>query len=420
MTQGAVGPGDRIVLVDALRGVALLAMLYTHMVFWYAGALLPDPVYLLHQDAASRFVVAVNGWLVLGKALLLFAFLFGLSFWFQMGRTDPGSTSSTLRYVWRLAILGAIGLVHQAIWRGDILTTYAALALCLLPARRLGDRALLAVGLVLATNLPFRLLEALVLAVGDAGEPLRLAAVGEAGRYHAVLLGGSLADLLRDNWRALYSRFEFQLASGRLTATLGFLLLGMLAGRQRWFGEGEASARRLARVWRASAFALSGAIAAFVALGAVVGALGLVASPWSNWGHDVVVASVFDPALVLFYASGTVLLLRRARFALLVAPLAAVGRVALTAYLSQSGIALLLFPACGLGLFGRTSPAENVLLAASIFALQIALASLWLRHFRFGPVEWLWRSLTYFEPQPIWVTATRSRTVASSCTAPPA
>ena len=395
---------ERMVVVDALRGVALLAMIYTHMIFWYGGALLPDVVYQLHADLPSRIAVAVNGWLVLGKALLLFAFLFGLGFHLQMG--GAARAPATARYAWRLVLLGAIGLAHHALWRGDILTTYALLGFALLPARRLGDRTLLALALVLAMNLPHRLLEAGGILSGDAQAPLHLAAVDEAGRYFAVLTRGTFFELARDNWHALYSKHEYQLASGRATMTLGFLLLGVLAGRQRWFEDTADAQRRLRRIHRRSVLVLGGALVGYLGVGIAGAGLGFARSPWTHWGLDVAIGSFFDPALVLFYASGSAILLRRAAWQRASARLGAVGRIALTSYLGQTASALLLFPSFGLALFGRTSPAANVLLALGVFSLQIAFAQWWLRRFRFGPIEWLWRSLTYLQPQPMRVSGT--------------
>jgi uncharacterized protein len=411
MSDAGAASRERSVVIDALRGIALLLMVYTHMVFWYAGALLPDAAYRLHADPASRAAVALNGWLVLGKALLLFSFLFGVGFQLQLGRAAPG-TRIGARWVWRLVLLGAIGLAHHALWRGDVLTVYAALGLLLLPLRRLGDRALLALALVLAMNVPHRLAEAIDLA--GAGQPatLQLAAVAEADRYWAVLARGSFVDLVRDNWSALYSKLQFQLASGRATATLGFLLLGMLAVRQRWFDAGEDAARRLLRVWRIGGFAIAGALVAVAALDVAFEALGVGPGPWRRWGVELLIGSVFDPALVLWYAASAALLLRRPAWHAVAAPLAAVGRLALTAYLGQTACALLLFAPFALGWFGRTSPAANVALALLVFALEAAFAQWWFGHFRFGPVEWLWRSLTLWKRQPLRVAAARGEATA--------
>jgi uncharacterized protein len=82
-------------------------------------------------------------------------------------------------------------------------------------------------------------------------------------------------------------------------------------------------------------------------------------------------------------------------------PLAAVGRTALSNYLLQSLICTTIFYSYGLGLFGRVGPAAGTALAVVIYAVQVPLSRWWLRRFQFGPMEWLWRSLTYMKRQPM-------------------
>jgi uncharacterized protein len=83
------------------------------------------------------------------------------------------------------------------------------------------------------------------------------------------------------------------------------------------------------------------------------------------------------------------------------APLAAVGRTALSNYLLQTLIATSIFYGYGLGLYGQIGPAVGILLTLAIFGLQIPLSNLWVKRFRFGPAEWLWRTLTYGKLQPL-------------------
>jgi uncharacterized protein len=108
-----------------------------------------------------------------------------------------------------------------------------------------------------------------------------------------------------------------------------------------------------------------------------------------------------NPALAGCYVAVIVLLARTSPGRRLLAPLAAVGRMALSNYLLQSVLGSLLFYSFGLGLFGTTGPLANLLLTLPIFALQIVLSNAWLRRFRFGPAEWLWRTMTYGKLQPL-------------------
>jgi uncharacterized protein len=110
---------------------------------------------------------------------------------------------------------------------------------------------------------------------------------------------------------------------------------------------------------------------------------------------SVVLYSFSVPALSLFYASAVVLLWQTDAWRTPLGVLAPVGRMALTNYIMQSVIAVTLFYGFGFGLFGRYGAAASTAIALAIFAFQIIASGVWLRFFRFGPLEWIWRQLTY-------------------------
>jgi uncharacterized protein len=107
------------------------------------------------------------------------------------------------------------------------------------------------------------------------------------------------------------------------------------------------------------------------------------------------------PALSIFYMTSLVLLAQTAIWEYRLQPLASVGRMAISNYLLQTLICTTLFYGYGFGLYGQVGAAAGVLLTIAIYALQIPLSVWWLHHFRFGPVEWLWRSLSYGQWQPM-------------------
>ena len=113
------------------------------------------------------------------------------------------------------------------------------------------------------------------------------------------------------------------------------------------------------------------------------------------------VQAIAVPSLALVYISAIALAIDSGRAPPLAGLLAPVGRMALTNYLLQSGIATLIFYSYGLGLFGTVGPAATSALAVAIFALQVAISAWWMKRFRFGPAEWVWRSLTYGRIQPM-------------------
>ena len=109
------------------------------------------------------------------------------------------------------------------------------------------------------------------------------------------------------------------------------------------------------------------------------------------------------PALALFYMTSLTLLAERVTWRPRLAPLCPVGRMALTNYLLQSIICTTIFYGYGLALYGRIGVAAGIVLAMTIYLLQVLFSRWWLHHFRYGPMEWLWRTLTYGHRQPIYL-----------------
>jgi len=119
-------------------------------------------------------------------------------------------------------------------------------------------------------------------------------------------------------------------------------------------------------------------------------------------------AIVGNPAMACAYAVAVVLLFQVPAVSRLAAPLAAVGRTALSNYLLQSIVCTAIFYRYGLGLYGTVGPAAGMALSVAVFALQAPASACWLRRFRWGPVEWIWRSLTYGWVQPMRAAPVRA------------
>jgi uncharacterized protein len=178
---------------------------------------------------------------------------------------------------------------------------------------------------------------------------------------------------------------------------LGMFLLGLYAGRRRIVHDSSAHAPLIRKI--------AGWGLGLGVVGNLVSVVGTeLADPMDvSWLGmiPVVGMAVGDPAFCLCYASGMVLLAQRDAWRKRLGPLAAVGRMALSNYLLQSVICTMIFNAYGLGLYGRVGPALGFVLTCAIFLLQVPFSNWWLRHFRFGPAEWVWRSLTYGTRQPM-------------------
>ncbi len=392
----------RILTIDVLRGFALFGILYAHMIFWYSGGPLPEKVYQAYMDIPNGIAVALNFLFFNAKFFSLFSFLFGLSFYIQIKSLETKYESPTLRFAWRLLILGAIGLIHHAFWRADILTIYVPLGFLLLFARNLSNKTIAILAVLLILNVPTKIIETISIFVQGKPEFITDNFVENGAKYYAAITQGSFADVVAHNMYAMKEKIEYQMSSGRFFITFGFFLLGMLAGRLKWFDDIEKSQPFFKNVWKKSGLLIIAVAVVGIAFGIVANALAVdfKNAPWARWFGGSLV-DVFNASVTTFYIACIVLLMLKPKWHARLAPLSHIGKMALTSYLTQSLFGVVLFFHFGLGLFFVTSPAMNVVLCCAVFGVQIVFCKLWLQHFNYGPIEWLWRSATYLKWQKL-------------------
>lgn len=403
-------PGERYEVIDVVRGFALFGVLLANLVWtadWFAlseaqheavsGSVL--------DHAAQGFVTMLIDY----KFYTLFSMWFGLGFAMQMSRASTRNRNVLPSYVRRLSILFLIGAAHGTLlWFGDILHVYALLGFVLILFRNRSDRAVLGWALAIA------LLAACIpvlqwLQVHGSGGASEAARAEETARRFAVLTQGSYADVVRLNLSlALEDYTEGVL---RVDSILHWylnvfwkLLVGFLIGRKLLVQE---ASQHLGLFRRALRWALPIGLAgnAYLVLSAVVFGAWIPATDSAlvlTW--IPIEAGIF--ALSITYLCGLVLLYQRPRGRRVLQPLGAVGRMALTNYLSHSVLYVLLLYGVGLGLLGKVGTFDCLLLALAIFSAQLVASSWWLKRFRFGPAEWAWRSLSYGKLQPLRVDPT--------------
>jgi len=286
---------------------------------------------------------------------------------------------------------------------------YALIGFLLLPFARRRPRTVLlwAVGL-LAAFVGLIAVAALVSAVQGPAHAAAAPAVSAPDPMEALWRTGSYGALLAVRLGALAGSATENLGGGPIT--LAIFLLGLYAGRRGILSHPEA---HLPLLRRATRWGLPvGLIGALLFTLISVSASPVVALPIPV---QTLLAAAAVPgilALSLAYVAGLTLLLQQHRWQARLAPLAAVGRMALTNYLLQSLVCTTLFYGYGLGWYGRVGPLAGIVLAALIFAFQVPLSAWWLRRYRFGPAEWAWRSLTYGRPQPLRAHAADGRSGA--------
>jgi len=400
MTSSLPTTDNRILTVDALRGVALFGILYSHMVLWYTGGPLPQNLYD-KLGIGSGIVMGLYVAFFMAKFFSFFSFLFGLSFYLQMKSLEKRQDNFVVRFGWRLLILGTIGLIHHILWPGDILSIYAPLGFILLCLRKLNNRWLLVIGFLLISNLPTKIYEAIAIEMNPTVQRDSFPKA-DADRYYEVIKNEPFLEMLKSNWQAFSYKLDYQIKSGRLIATLGFFMLGMYVGRQRWFENLDTVKPLLQKICKICGIGFG--VLMLIGLGTFVldqaMDLHFQKSLWSGWFYGML-GDFFNSGLTIFYIAGLTVLLYKTRWQKLLYPLVSVGKMGLTSYLMQTFFGLLLFYSFGLRLFAVTTPATNALLAVGIFVIQATFSRWWLSNFNYGPVEWLWRSLTFLKFQPM-------------------
>jgi uncharacterized protein len=401
---------QRIITVDALRGFALLGILLAHMIYWYNAGPMPGEIFEKHNGVTTGIISFINEVFISGKFFAFFSFLFGLSFFLQMKSMEDTGRPFVWRYAWRITLMGIIGLIHHAFWRGDILSIYAPLGFLLLPMRKLSNRVILIIGILLAINLPALLIQlsGMIEQMGAASTaPTQQPPGAPSGTdpsqvFFNTVYKSDLCAMMKNNILSIGEKFDFQFGSGRIYVTLGFFLLGMYSGRKGWFAMHAAELKPIfKKIKNRSGWLV------LLTLICALGMFGLNEAFKLGWERSPLPGFIFSifyninsAALVVFYVSGITLLMNRQFWQHILYPLAPVGKMALTSYLLQTALGLTLFFGFGFGLVGVTPPWLNWVIAIVFFILQAKFCKWWFRYFYFGPVEWLWRTATYFKIQP--------------------
>jgi uncharacterized protein len=421
-----VSQAERITSLDTLRGFALLGILLMNIVAMsmYGGAY-DDPTVTGGSTGANLWVWTAMHVLAEGKMRCLFSMVFGASIILLTSRLERGGASSADVYYRRTLWLMLFGIVHAYfLWVGDILYPYALCALALFPFRKMDAKKLLIIGgIILALN----------------------SAVQVAGGFH---------------FRDLITKGQAAIAAEQGGAKLTDEQQSAKRSYEQWRKFNRPTAEELAKdaaEWRGNPLKVIGARAKIVSLfhnkafysplsgswdiwcmmfigmglfklGAfnaerstrfyiwtvLVGyGLGITANSLSAW---IIIKNNFEPAIHSFANSsydlgrltvalghmGVLMLLCKAgALKWLTNSLGAIGQMAFSNYITQSVITAFIFTGYGFALYGKLERYQIYYVVAAIWVFQLIVSPIWMRHFRFGPLEWCWRSLTYWQRQPM-------------------
>jgi uncharacterized protein len=413
MQPASMPPTLRLQSLDTVRGVAVLGILLLNIVaFGMPEAAYFNPRAYGGWHGADLVTWLVNFILFDGKMRGLFSFLFGASLLLVIERAEANGQSAATVHFSRMAWLLVFGLAHLfLVWDGDILAHYALVGMIAYLCRNMPVPRLLALGLTLLLaelvifgSLPLSLSQALAAPPGstDAAETIadfqrHFGTPSPAIVAHELALyrggyPGILADRVHDQAAA-----PIQLLVAFGPETLAYMLFGMAALRSGLL-RGE---------WRRADYRRWALVGLGIGIPAYTGlALYMLSQQFSLFAVMLAalpLAVIVRPLMILGWACLILLLMRPG--GALTTRLAAAGRMAFTNYLLTSLICTSFFYGYGLGWFGHLSRAQLYLVVAAMWALMLLWSKPWLTHFRYGPLEWLWRSLARRRPQTMRIIA---------------
>ncbi len=391
-----VAASDRIHALDALRGFAVLGILVMNI----QSFSMPDPAYFnptAYGDftGINRLVWLVSHLFADLKFMAIFSMLFGAGVVLLTSRLEArGARSGRIHYRRMLGLL-LFGVVHAyGLWTGDILVWYAMTGMLIFPLRRLRPGVLLVIGIVLLLlgtalygffqwSLPHWPAEAQQGSLSYWEPPQELVEhrleVYRSGWLEQMSLRVPDALVLHT---FVYAIWAFWRIGGLMLLGMGLMKLGVF------------SAERSPRFYRN-----------LLIVGLIPGMTLTSLGVWQYFRHDFSAEySMFGGTLLNYWGSlGTALAWVAAVMLIcrtwpaggFVRRLAPVGRMAFTCYILQTVICTTLFFGHGFGLYGRVPRWGQLLIVCAIWAVLIPLANLWLARYRYGPLEWLWRRMTY-------------------------
>jgi uncharacterized protein len=414
MTMHAAAPlarQDRISELDVIRGFALFGVLWVNLLQHSELAIPQAQLAALPTAPVDHYVNMVSRWLAQSKAQALFSLLFGFGFAILMDRLDARRADGTRIYLRRLAILLVFGLAHLfLLWTGDILHMYALMGFLLLLTRRWPGWLLIGLGATLAiVGVPL-IIGLEVYAYPGAQAPWVAEQVAGQARRWALLQGSDYPAFVIENGRTIWSEVYSQaIGPPILGFVLGRFMIGAWIYRQGWLQEAGRNAAFF-RKWTAIL------LPAGLLLGGLRLLTGLFGIKISGTAELLffIVLWIGVHLQALGYAAGLVVLCRKEKWRRRLSGLGAAGQMALTNYVMQSVFFVFVLYGFGLSLLRWNGATFSLAFALAVFAFQIAFSRWWLARYRFGPLEWAWRSLTYGERQPMRLAPAAVQTSAAA------
>ncbi len=374
---------ERVVALDMMRGFSLLGIFIVNMLAFHTPFYYIDP-YTWYTDLVDRDAFQWIDIIIQGSVYPLFAMLFGYGLMMQYEKIQERGGSFTNLALRRLFVLLGFGIIHAFfIWSGDILITYAISGLMLMWILRLSVKWLvgLALGFYFIPNFFMAWLSYLAIQYSPN------AAVIYSGVQQ---IEASIVAFGSGSWMDIFAQraADWNYANG--PAIIPFILMTILP--YMMIGAAASKAKLIQRTAQIKTFWFV-LIGLTLSIGTYIKFLPYIQPPSY---FTMYVQDVFGgPLQAVAYAGIIALLCQLSLFRKIFSPVAKAGRMSMTIYLTQSIVATTIFYSVGFGLYGKVDVMTGTWMAIGIFIIQLIFAELWLTKFKQGPVEMLWKRLTY-------------------------
>ena len=379
---------QRLDIVDALRGFALLGIILIHNIdhFDLGNSVASDSAFLTFMNKIiQEDIFFIFG----GKSYAMFALLFGFSFFIQFENNRKKGVDFAGRFAWRMMLLFCFGLFHVMFYSGEILSCYAIAGLVLIPFRNQSNKVLLILA-VLCMFEPWELSK-MVYAICNPSyvfQPWNHNYYVEAA--DAAKNATSFIEVVKVNLHAGFINAHlFAWYSGRYFQTLSLFFIGMYLGRKALFRQTDGSEKFWVSTLYISilCFAILNPVKTHISLMGfrpeISEPLGVILNMWTNFSMMSILVSLF--VLAWFKMIGC-------KFQSL---LIQYGRMSLTNYITTSMIGSFIYYQYGLGLYSSAGVTGSLCIGLGIFATQACFSKWWLKKHRRGPLEWFWHKGTF-------------------------
>lgn len=380
MNQSASISRPRILIADSLRGFALMGLYIVHMVeyfelYWYK----PEPGWV------HNLVFFLFG----GKAYGLFALLFGLSFFIILDNYQRRGQDFRLRFCWRLTLLLVLGYLHSLLYAGDILQLLALSGFLLVLSHHFSTRTLIIIAAFFLAQVPQIALITVYSLVPDWSYAGPVFPRFMTSNFE-VFAHADLSGLLRHNLiDGQLGKWAFFIETGRLWNIIGLMFAGAVLGRTGFFERNDTRVKSLVMY-------LIVAVFSYLAVTLVKDSLiNQAKDGMPRWALGQLFVYCENLALIVAGVAIFMLLFSVNISRHILLSFAPAGRLTLTFYVVQSLVFVPVFYGFGLAAYSYLGQVPSLAIGIACWLVQMGIAWLWLRHFRYGPFEWVWRKLTF-------------------------